>query len=123
MKDHIRKMREVVTEWEDIEAAQLASAQHIHFEGPQISQRYVSQCAQHETAASVHSVGERSNRDEVQMKIPNWSGDIKHFSFNLLVTFLACLMRIFVGSKNCSHIYQPTEELLTLYGADRFSHA
>lgn len=41
------KMREVVTKWETVQAAQLASNQHIHFEGPQISQCYASQNPRH----------------------------------------------------------------------------
>lgn len=43
MKDCRWKTREEVTEREDREAAQLASAQQIHFVEPQISQRYVRQ--------------------------------------------------------------------------------
>ena len=42
MKDYRWETREEVTEREDGEAAQLASAQQIHFVGPQISQCYVS---------------------------------------------------------------------------------
>lgn len=40
------KMRQEATEWEDREAAQLASAQQTHFLRPQISQCYVSQDSQ-----------------------------------------------------------------------------
>lgn len=41
MKDCGWKTRQEVTEWQDGESAQLALAQQIHFEGPQISQCYV----------------------------------------------------------------------------------
>ena len=77
MKDCGWKTREEVTEWEDGEAAQLASAQQIHFVGPQISQRYVSQNPRlvcHGTAASAHSVGARSKWIAVQANTPTGAG-------------------------------------------------
>lgn len=77
MKDCGWKTREEVTEWEDGEAAQLASAQQIHFVGPQISQCYVSQNPQlvcRGTAASARSVGARSKWIAVQVNTPTGAG-------------------------------------------------
>ncbi len=95
MNDCRWKAREELTEWEDREAAQLASAQQIHFVGPQISQCYVSQNPQLVFAMKQQQVltafGARSKWIAVQVNTPT-GADLERI---LLLIHLSSLFSLF----------------------------
>lgn len=101
MKDYRWETSEEVTEREDGEAAQLASAQQIHFVGPQISQCYVSWNPRLVFAEKQQQALAVLEHDQsgLQVNTPHWRGPGKHFAFNSLrSSCLAYLMDACVRS-------------------------
>ena len=89
------KTSEEVTECEDREATQLASAQRIHFVGATnqsvLCESESTTCVCNETAASAHSVGTRSKWIAVQVNTPT-GADLESI---LLLIHLSSLFSLF----------------------------